>query len=513
MEPHRQYGPTGGEDSEGFGITGSTLRSETIELNVHGHRFRRLEIELGGAVRGWVPESGEYAKHLTDVPDVVIVQQGANCGYRPARGHYELGKGSGLSVFLPENAAHWNGRMFFTVHGSMPYGRVGALAPRDSRRKFQPLLNANKFVGLMIDKGFAVAHSRRMAAPANGDGKVTVEGAGAFDNGTFVYHTGLLIPWIRLAMNLVKQRLGEAPKLYFYGHSAGGMVGRVFNYGFIESPVRFDGFLLDDSGNGLWMPERTVEGKDVILATGDKRARFAPQIDLVHQAYVGRGAGINPVSTQRRNARLLQEKGVGEKHRIYEVRGLSHFDAGFGPEDMGRGRDAIHQNLDSGGIIEALIDRLVEWVERNAAPPPSKSDDTVLGDADKDGVNENPAIALPEIACPLGVYYPYPPELGDARVGRQTMAFSAFDGTSLEPLDGRGNFVDMNGSGRRDVRETVTQAWRRLGLLNATESFGRNSYEHAIRRVALNLAREGILPMHVAEYYIENARHAQLPDS
>jgi hypothetical protein len=50
-------------------------------------------------------------------------------------------------------------------------------------------------------------------------------------------------------------------------------------------------------------------------------------------------------------------------------------------------------------------------------------------------------------------------------------SFAPYDGAGLEPLDGQLMYVDMNRDGRRDQRETVTEAWRRLGLAFAEREF------------------------------------------
>ena len=119
--------------------------------------------------------------------------------------------------------------------------------------------------------------------------------------------------------------------------------------------------------------------------------------------------------------------------------------------------------------------------------------------------HDNAAVALPEVACPLGVYYIFPPNVDPSRRGGQETAFAAFDGTNLEPLDARGQFVDMNGNGVRDKRETVTQAWQRLGLLKAGQRLTQSLYAGCVKAAALKLVNEGLLPRKVGEYYTERA--------
>ncbi len=114
-------------------------------------------------------------------------------------------------------------------------------------------------------------------------------------------------------------------------------------------------------------------------------------------------------------------------------------------------------------------------------------------------------VALPEIACPLGVYHIFPKALGKKRRATQTTAFADFDGVNLEPLDGRGKFVDMNANGVRDKRDTVTQAWVRLGLLKQGQKFDRSKYVACVANSVSKLVGEGFLPSKVGDYYMEKA--------
>ena len=156
-------------------------------------------------------------------------------------------------------------------------------------------------------------------------------------------------------------------------------------------------------------------------------------------------------------------KGLGDKFRFYEVRGVSH----DGGEDL-PGQERGHVDiLPLWHLMNSFIDLLDDWVDRGVAPPPSRSDWAELGDVNRDGIIENGALKLPEVACPLGFYYPFPPPEGRAGY----TGFAAFDGRSEEPFDGRAiqsegdyphiavaTFADMNHNGFRDYRESVTQA-------------------------------------------------------
>jgi hypothetical protein len=113
---------------------------------------------------------------------------------------------------------------------------------------------------------------------------------------------------------------------------------------------------------------------------------------------------------------------------------------------------------------------------------------------DKDGVIENHGLSFPEVACPLGVFYPTTSTSGSIR-------FAPFTGEGLEALDNNKVYVDMNRNGYWDFRETPTQAWQRLGLLQRGEELTREKYVACVRGAAEKLAKDGFLSQqHVASY-------------
>jgi hypothetical protein len=114
---------------------------------------------------------------------------------------------------------------------------------------------------------------------------------------------------------------------------------------------------------------------------------------------------------------------------------------------------------------------------------------------------------MPEIACPLGVYYGYPGSTAGAT------AFAAFTGTGIEPLDGNDVFVDMNRNGVWDYRETPTQAWHRLGLLRGTETLTREKYVSCVTAAANKLRSEGFFSDKTAAAYAQQAQTAELQPS
>ena len=64
-------------------------------------------------------------------------------------------------------------------------------------------------------------------------------------------------------------------------------------------------------------------------------------------------------------------------------------------------------------------------------------------------------------------------------------------------LAAKGNFVDKNGNGVRDQRETIEKAWKRLGLLKANESFSRGKYVNCVTQAAMGVPKDGLLPQRV----------------
>jgi hypothetical protein len=491
------------------GVEQCHLISEETVFNINGHKFRRVEVRLSGGVEGWASrEKGSRAIYFTDGPDFVLAQSGLTGPRSRGVARYEASTGHGMTIFYPEDAKNWNGKLFITAHGAGSYGAVGALIPRDSNNKFNPLTGVNRYVGLMIDKGYAVAHTMRSSDRIRGDVSITLEDGTKLSNYNLSSHAGLITSWGQLARTLIAKRIGGRPtRSYFYGHSAGGFLGRQINYQpganlDAEGKPFFDGFLVDDAGSGLWLPKLIVDNKDVLFTTDEERRRFAKQIDITHMLYAGDTGDY--VQNKRENARLLREKGLSGQHRLYEIRGVSHFDAG----QISR-PDLVNQALDLGGIFDALIDRLDEWVEKNNAPTPTKADAAESAGANT-GSNSDAAVALPEAACPLGIYFAYPPQLDPGRRGGQETAFAVFDGTNLEPLDGRGVYVDMNGNGVRDKRESLTQAWQRLGLLKPGQSMTLAAYQNCVKNVAAKLVKQGLLLAKVGEYYVEKASRARL---
>jgi len=290
-----------------------------------------------------------------------------------------------------------------------------------------------------------------------------------------------------------------------------------------------EGFLNHE--NDLVLPVLEKNGKDILFVTEKERRRFVKTIGITHplnsRQMASRGQSLPQwVSTvdlinKRMNPKILRGKGLGDKIRMYEVRGVSHYPGGYYSDReqalvFSGGEDKDVVLLDLSGLIDGLNDLLDDWVEKDIAPPATKSDWLELGDVDGDGVNENEAIALPEVACPLGLYHPYPLSLGvtvgKTWTGRSWTGFAAFDGRSLEPRDGRGVFVDMNLDRYFGYRESVEQAWHRLGLLEPGETFSPSTYQSCVETAVTQLKQEQLISERFAARYIHQASEVDFPE-
>lgn len=483
-----------------------------------GPAFVRLDIGLTGKAKGFIVLTGRRSPYFTTAPQLFFPQTGNPKPWRRGIVEYRAERGNGVTIIYPADPAQWNGKMFFTAHGAGRAFHKGNLKPwQDRLDPADVWADISRYELLMLERGYAVASSRRSSDKVKGDSRVILEDGAVLENRNITQTPHLLLEFALLSKRVLAARLGRVPRrTYWYGHSAGARVGRSINYlpGLNRrngEPI-IDGILADDSAAGLWLPVLYRDGEDVLLATGEARRHFVPQIDVTHQLYIRPAKDPMPdwvsksyLLNKRENARILRDKGLGGKHRMYEVRGVSH----SGGEHLTEEEAAASGILPLWRLMDSLIERLDEWVERGADPPATRSDWIELGDQDGDGRVDKPAITLPEVACPLGVYHPYPAHAGENGVG--TTGFAAFDGESLEPLDGRGVFVDMNLNGYQDLRETVTGAWRRLGLLGEQESFTRKRYVACVQDTVNNLRAERLLSESFAGQYVENAGVRPLP--
>lgn len=472
-------------------------RDESRVQDADGRPLRSIDLGLTGTIEGYVVLRGPLAQlspdrysWLYDVPALCLPQEdllvvdpdlpyplplAAGSGNAsepvPARGRFDAADGAGMHLICPAERADWNGKVFLIQHGSAAYmtmdacyagdcegqAPAGTLLARDPSG-VTPGLGANLFAEVMIDRGYAVAWLRKDAVRPPGGFSKAVLADGRVIRTTHVAHAALPVALARFAQREVEATMGRAPeRTYYYGHSGGGITGRVVNYS--GANVRsdggsvIDGFLLDDPGNGLYLPVVIDQGRDVLLATERERERFRPQIDISRPLY--RPASY--LEAKRLNTHLLVNKGLGAAHRTYELRGVSHFDAG-----QAAAAGSVHF-LDLGPFMAAMIDVLDRWISLGHPPPASRED--VPG--------SEPALELPEIACPLGVY--------SAPEGGPRTRFAPFDG--------------------REGRETLDQAWRRLGLLEAGERFTLAGYRARLGEAARRLAQAGFLPPQLIRWY------------
>jgi alpha/beta hydrolase family protein len=470
--------------------------SDEVVFNLKGQGFRRFELRISGTLDGFAVKQGPRTEYFNDAPDFVFAQSGNNGQRFHGIARYSGATGHGTTLFVPLEATNWNGKLYVTAHGAGAYGAVNTLIPRNPDADFNPLTNHNRYVGLMLDRGYAVAHTLRSTQIGGGDVAIALDD-GTSAKANISSHAGFIRDMTSIAENVLQRQLGRtSARTYFYGFSAGGFLGRMVHYApgmntREDGRPLFDAFLIDDAGGGEWRPVLMVDGRDTLFV-GEDKARFKLQIDITHQLYAGDSNDF--LVKKRENAEILRAKGLGDKHRVYEVRGVSHFDAG-----QTQLADLVPQTLDLGGLMASFIDMLDRWVEKGEAPPPSRSDVAALTGAD------NPAIALPEVACPVGIRYVFPAAHGTSRRAYQETAFAAFDGVNQEPIDGRGQFVDMNGNGKRDERESVAQAWTRLGLLKSGERFTRGKYVACVAAAAAKLVDQGFLLPRMLPYYVNRA--------
>ena len=472
-------------------------RNESGGQDADGRSLRVIDIGLTGAIEGYVvlrgpvPElSADRYSWLYDVPALCLPQEdllvvdpdlpyplplaaGSGNTSQPvlAAGRFDASDGAGMHLICPAEPADWNGKLFLIQHGSAAYMSMDACYAGDCEGEappgtllacdpsgVTPGLGANLFAEVMIDRGYAVAWLRKDASRPPGGFSKAALADGRVIRTTHVAHAGLAVALARFVQREVEAAMGRAPeRTYYYGHSGGGVTGRVVNVSGAnvrpDGGAVIDGFLLDDPGNGLYLPVVIDQGRDVLLASAREREHFRPQIDISRQLY--RPASY--LEAKRLNTRLLVAKDLGAVHRTYELRGVSHFDAG-----QAGAAGSIHF-LDLGPFMAAMIDVLDRWVSLGDSPPTSRED--VPG--------SEPALALPEIACPLGVYA--------APAGGPRTRFAPFDG--------------------REGRETLDQAWHRLGLLESGERFTLAAYRARLGEAALRLAEAGFLPIEGVRWY------------
>jgi len=486
---------------------------QEIELVFNGRTFIRVDMGLDGSVEGYVTKEGKYREYLTDTPELVFPQTQYPNVQQPmlAVAQYEMEKGAAITVIYPKVKSDWNGKLWVAAHGRGRSFRNGSLQIwHDYLDREEPILFFDKLQKNMLAQGYAVAVTMRTSEENVGEITATLSDGTVVDWVAFNDSHTLIKDYTTIAESVINSRLGAAPsRTYLYGKSAGARLARGLNYFGQRLNVRsdgspfFDGFLVDDSAAGTWIPVVMENGKDTLLMTNAEKKAFMPQLELVHQMYFNLNnhglpnfVTLNFLTNKYVNARVLLEKGLGDKFRMYEIQQMSHNGGEAYPDGRSTGKAQI---LDLSLVVDKSIEILDNWVEGAAVPPPSMSDYTVVGDANNDGIIENPAIQYPEVACPLGTFYPYP------ATGAGTTSWVAFTGIGIEPLDGNNVFIDMNKNGLWDFRETPTQAWQRLGLLAHGEQLTQARFVSCVQQAAEKLHQQGFFSEETVKGYIENA--------
>lgn len=476
-----------------------------------GRAVVRLDVGLDGTVDGYLAKIGNYKEYFSNSPDLVFPQTFGPREIFFGVAAYERAKGASMTLVFPRDRNAWNGKVWVTAHGRGTSFKQGQLKAWNKYvNTASPIDGLDRYDLLMVSKGYVLVKTRRTSTEGLGEIITTLDDGSTVDYAAFNDTARYVMDFADVAKRIVADRLGRAPsRVYLYGHSAGARIGHAVNYAPGLNTGRdgrrfFDGILADDPAAGTWYPVVMKEGKDVLFATDADRAAFVPEIDVAHQMYNNIWEPKHPawmsdsyLENKRNNARILRDKRIAN-YRMYEVRGVSH--AG-GESEGWRGQIL---NLDLAKAMDRFIDMIDAWVGRGVAPPPTRSDWPELGDANRDGAIEYPALAFPEIACPLGVYFSYPESTSG------TTSFAGFTGDGLEPLDAKKVFVDMNRNGVWDSRETPTQAWRRLGLLQMTEELTREKYIACVQSAAERLRNEGFFSDKTAASYIEQAKTADL---
>ena len=526
------------------------------DFTFQGRKFRRMDMGITGTIDGYLAKEGRYNYYFGSNPEFTYAQGGNKNRLFYGIGRYDMEKGSAVIFMYPLEASAWNGKMFVTAHGAGQSFKLGNLKRWDKNLEpGSPLGDISKYEKLMLEKGYAVAKTRRSTPMQGGDTVVTLEDGTVLDDRNLTEQPRLIMGFAKVGWNVLERRLGRRPsRTYWYGHSGGARPGRIVNFqpGLNVGPDGkhiIDGLIVDDAGSGLWLPIVMKNGKDVLftdqeelpwfvkenpemakvdpkLYSGAKHKDwFVPEIELAHLLYVNETPDSPPpwgstnfLTSKRLNAKALREKGLWVKHRTYELAGISHSGGEYLPE--GRNKDVVIWDLSR--VMDGLVDMLDNWVEKGAAPPPTKSDWAELGDADKDGVIENGPLMIPDVACPTGVFHILPVSAG--LTGQGTTGFAPFTGEGLEPVDSRGavktgednwfyNYVDMNRNGYRDFRENMTQAWRRLGLIKPNETFSRDKYAACIQKAADKLLSEKFILPRTAQFYLDQAKSMAFPSN
>jgi hypothetical protein len=80
---------------QAVGVEQCLILAEETVFNTKGHKFRRVELRLTGAVDGWASrEKGSRAIYFTDGPDFVLTQSGVTGPRSRGIGKYQGRRGT-----------------------------------------------------------------------------------------------------------------------------------------------------------------------------------------------------------------------------------------------------------------------------------------------------------------------------------------------------------------------------------------------------------------------------------
>jgi len=138
---------------------------QEVAITDSGHRYRRLDVGVSGTLEGWALKENLPMPQFVSAPEFVFIQGGNVSPRFHGTLRYEASKGTGMTIIYPESGTVWNKKLFVTVHGSSGSFFEGTLKPWNRiLDPLQPLGDISKYERLMLDKGYAIAKTRRNAS-------------------------------------------------------------------------------------------------------------------------------------------------------------------------------------------------------------------------------------------------------------------------------------------------------------------------------------------------------------
>jgi hypothetical protein len=487
------------------GETNCAITASSSFADAAGKQWNRVDVAISGTAAGYADPVtvGNTRKDLTDVPNVLFPQFGIT-SWQPGVGTYAGGadgKGAGISVLYPADPARWTGKVVLLAHGQSNNQALGAIVPQVPGGPLPQDTFDNLYADEFVDAGYAVIYTRR---PASSGVPTTLDNGTTLDE-SLNDNVTMLRDFLLSGERLLDERLGRTPSLVlWYGHSAGVIAGRLFNYsGLNDKPGGghyVDGVISDDPGGGLPLPLSMPMGQvlgvrdgqvtypsDALLSKS-ARAQLVPELTFAHALYVDEHSwlpGVDYLTLKQLGEQLYRQSGLASRTDLFVVAGVSHI-----PNSTG----SPAHTLDMGALIQAAIPIVENWVTRGTAPPPS-----ITGPPGTSNLSQE--VRLPPLACPTGYRYPWPAPAGAA----SETGFVPFDGTTDEVVNSQGALVDVNGDGVRDAMPTIDQEWRHLGLLRPGQTVTRQTFVSCVRQDVTSLTADRLLTPAAAATYVQLA--------